>query len=133
PDLPTLAAWKLITPVGAGGSRVVFERNPYYWKVDPDGSQLPYIDNVEFAVIDQAEVMLTSALNGDIDMHVRHFNNPQNKPVLARGRQEGDYDFFDTTLSYMNTTLVFLNMTHEDPVKREIFRNRDFRVGLSHG
>src|SRR5690606_12976538 len=35
-DLPTLKAWRLTTPYGAG-SQVVGERNPYYWKVDPEG------------------------------------------------------------------------------------------------
>ena len=34
--------------------------------------------------------------------------------------------------SDMNTVVVSLTLTHKDPVKREIFNNEDFRVGLSH-
>jgi peptide/nickel transport system substrate-binding protein len=45
--LPTLDAWRLTVPLGEGG-RIVAERNPYYWKVDSDGSQLPYIDRVTY-------------------------------------------------------------------------------------
>jgi ABC-type transport system substrate-binding protein len=39
PELPTLAPWRIVT-LGEGG-RSTAERNPYYWKVDPEGSQLP--------------------------------------------------------------------------------------------
>src|SRR5690606_37239137 len=41
PDVPTLYAWVLKERTE---SRTVVERNPYFWKVDPEGSQLPYID-----------------------------------------------------------------------------------------
>ena len=44
-ELPTLRGWVVTNPLGKG-NRVVVERNPYYWKTDPEGSQLPYIDNV---------------------------------------------------------------------------------------
>ena len=40
--IPVVRAWALQTVLGTG-SRLVFERNPYYYKVDPNGSQLPYI------------------------------------------------------------------------------------------
>jgi peptide/nickel transport system substrate-binding protein len=33
------------------GDRVVLERNPYYWKVDSKGQQLPYLDELTFLVV----------------------------------------------------------------------------------
>ncbi|MBP2551528.1 peptide/nickel transport system substrate-binding protein [Neorhizobium galegae] len=48
PDLPSLDAWRNITPPPAG--RFVFERNPYYHRVDEKGQQLPYIDRVFFDI-----------------------------------------------------------------------------------
>jgi peptide/nickel transport system substrate-binding protein len=131
PDIPVMYAWKVVRPLGSSG-RMTLERNPYYWKVDPDGSQLPYLDRVAFEVIADEQVMLTRALNGDFSMHMRHFNTLQNKPVLARNRKRGGYDFFDSKPSEMNTCLIALNLTHEDSAKRELFRTRDFRVALSH-
>lgn len=131
PDIPTLFPWMVSEPLGAG-SRLVAVRNPYYWKVDPNGRQLPYIDSVVFELVQDAEVMLTKALNGELSMHVRHFNTLQNKPVLARNRQSGDYRFFETRWSDMNTAIIALNLTHQDAMLREIFNNRDFRIGLSH-
>ncbi|MGP4015874.1 ABC transporter substrate-binding protein [Saccharopolyspora sp. 5N708] len=131
PEMPTLYPWKLMTSLGTS-NRVILERNPYYWKVDPEGSQLPYIDRVVFAVLLDEEVMLTRALNGDFDMHMRHFTTQPNKPVLAHNRAGGGYRFFETDPGEMNTCLISLNLTHQDPVKREIFNNKDFRIGLSY-
>ena len=47
PKLPTLDPWVLKTKPPA--DRFVFERNPYYFRVDPQGHQLPYIDKVVFS------------------------------------------------------------------------------------
>ena len=45
PGRPVLDPWKLTAPY-TGTTQVVAERNPYYFKVDPNGNQLPYIDRV---------------------------------------------------------------------------------------
>lgn len=131
PDLPTLYAWKLAEPYGEG-ARVRVERNPFYFKVDPEGNQLPYIDEVLFNEVQNNEVLLLQVSNGDLDMHVRHINLDINKPVLAQNRETGGYEFFDTVQAIMNHAVISLNLTHQDPGLREIFQNKDFRVGLSH-
>ncbi|MGH3489518.1 MAG: ABC transporter substrate-binding protein [Actinopolymorphaceae bacterium] len=131
PELPTLNAWVITQPVGEG-DRVVAKRNPYYWKVDPDGSQLPYLDEFVNSVITDPEVMLLKATTGEFDMQTRTITSLRNKPVLAQSREKGGYSFVDMTNANMNTAIISLNLCHKDPVKREIFRNRDFRVGLSH-
>jgi peptide/nickel transport system substrate-binding protein len=46
--------------------------------------------------------------------------------------EAGGYHFFETPSSFMNTMIISLNLTHQDPVKREIFQNQDFRIGLSY-
>ena len=130
-ELPRLHAWKMIEPYG-DGTRVTFERNPYYWKVDPEGQQLPYIDEVHFDVLGDAEVLLLRCANGEIDMHCRHINTDVNKPVLADNRETGGYEFFDMGNSSMNSVAIGLNLTHKDDTMREIIQNRDFRAGLSH-
>jgi peptide/nickel transport system substrate-binding protein len=131
PDLPRLNAWKLVEPYGEG-TRVRFERNPYYWKVDTAGNQLPYLDEVVFDVVEDPEVLLLRAANGEIDMHTRHINTLANKPVLAENREKGDYEFIDIIPANMNTVIFALNMTHKNEQLREIFQNKDFRVGLSY-
>jgi len=131
PELPRLHAWRLVEPYGEG-TRVSFERNPYYWKVDPSGQQLPYIDEVVFDVLEDPEVLLLRASNGEIDMHARHITTDTNKPVLAENRETGGYEFFEIVPSSMNTVVFALNQTHKNETLRGIFQNKDFRVGLSH-
>jgi peptide/nickel transport system substrate-binding protein len=130
-ELPRMHAWRLVEPYGEG-TRVRFERNPYYWKVDPSGQQLPYIDEVVFDVLEDPEVLLLRAANGEIDMHARHITTDTNKPVLAENREKGAYEFFDIVPSSMNTVIFALNQTHKNEALRAIFANKDFRIGLSH-
>lgn len=89
PELPRLHAWKIETAYGEG-TQVTFSRNPYYFKVDPEGNQLPYIDDVRFDIFQNNEVLLLRATSGEIDFHARHINTNTNKPVLAENREAGD-------------------------------------------
>jgi peptide/nickel transport system substrate-binding protein len=130
-EKPVLYAWRLTTPYGAG-TRVVAERNPYYWKVDIEGNQLPYIDQLVYNVLEDAEVLLLQALNGEIDMYDRHIANLTNRAILADNMEEGEYHFFDLVPAGGNAMVLFLNWNANDPVKREIFQNKEFRIGLSH-
>lgn len=130
-ELPRLHAWKIETEYGEG-TQVTFSRNPYYFKVDPEGNQLPYIDEVRFEIFQDNEVLLLRASSGEIDFHARHINTNTNKPVLAENREAGDYSFFELTQSLMNTAVFAINQTHKNEAMREVFADRDFRLGLSH-
>jgi len=130
-ELPTLFGWRLVEPY-ADGIRVRVERNPFYFKVDPDGNQLPYIDEVVFNAVQDNEVLLLQATSGELDMHVRHINNDVNKSVLAESAADGGYRLFETLPASMNRVMISLNLTHQDPALQAIFANKDFRVGLSH-
>jgi peptide/nickel transport system substrate-binding protein len=131
PNRPTVAGWVFTNPFGAG-SQVVAERNPYYWKTDPQGRQLPYIDRVIFQIDSDPQVLLAQAANGQLDLHARLINTAQNKPVLAENRSKGKYQFFEVESSFMNQALIMLNQTAKDPVLRQIFQNKNFRIGLSY-
>ncbi len=130
-DLPTLHGW-LITQPFTGTTRVTAERNPYYFKVDPEGNQLPYIDRCTYDLAQDNEVVLLKAINGELDMVHSKVNNLQNKAVLTDNQQKGGYRFYETIPSSMNSCIIALNLNAKDPVKRQIFQNKDFRIGLSH-
>lgn len=130
-DLPTLTAWIVTSPLNEG-SVVVAERNPYYYKTDDEGAQLPFIDRLEFEIVQNDEVMLLKAVNGEIDMHARNFNTDPNRPVLADARETGDFHFISVEPTSMNQMVIALNLNHRDETLREIFQNKDFRIGLSH-
>jgi len=132
PELPTLFAWIVVDPYGDSGTRVTARRNPYYWKVDPEGNQLPYIDGTTYDIVQDNQVMILKALGGEIDMQDRNVSDLQSKPVLADGREAGGYHFFDVVQPTENSDIITFNQTHKNPALREVFQNKDFRVGLSY-
>ena len=86
-DIPRLWPWIVVAPPPARPA--VLERNPYYWKVDPEGNQLPYIDRMTFEIFDPETINL-KAINGEIGMQGRHLQF-QNYPLFMEGRKKGDY------------------------------------------
>ncbi|MCT8161714.1 ABC transporter substrate-binding protein [Pseudoruegeria sp. SHC-113] len=131
PDRPTLHAWHLTNAYG-NTDRIVAERNPYYYKVDSAGQQLPYIDKITYDQVEDVETILLKAFNGEIDYMLRHIGRPANKAALTDNMERGKYGFFDVGDLPANIMVLMLNLTNEDPVKREVVNNRDFRIGLSH-
>lgn len=130
-DLPTLMAWDITKSYADGSTQVVAERNPYYWKVDTEGRQLPYIDRAVYDILEDREVLLLKVLNGEIDMMSRHFNTNDNKAVLADNMDAGDFTFFET-IGGGNTTGFHFNLNHKDERMREIFQDKNFRIAMSH-
>ena len=131
PDRPTLHAWHLTNAYGAT-DRVVAERNPYYYKVDSEGQQLPYIDRITYDQVEDVETILLKAFNGEIDYMLRHIGRPANKAALTDNMDRGKYRFFDVGDLPANIMILMMNLNHEDPVKREVIGNEDFRIGVSH-
>ena len=131
-DLPSILGWVLTTPYGGDVQQVVAERNPYYWKIDPSGNQLPYLDKVIYAIAQDAQVLVLKAASGEIDMQDRNIGTNQNKAVLTDNQQKGQYHFFNTVPSSENTTVIALNWNHKDPTTRKIYQDKDFRIGLSY-
>jgi peptide/nickel transport system substrate-binding protein len=131
PDLPSLKAWICTDPIDQGTAGR-FERNPYFFKVDPEESQLPYLDEVRYEIIPDAETMLLRAQNGDFDFHSRHFNSLENRPVLAESQEKGGYTILDYEGTYSSEMIISLNLNHADEAVREVYLQKDFRVALSH-
>jgi peptide/nickel transport system substrate-binding protein len=127
PDLPVLGPWK---PVSNDTQRQQYERNPYYFKVDTEGNQLPYVDRVTIDYAGDPEVMNLRAVSGELsvaglDLQLINF------PVIKDGEAGGEYT---TTLVYSergaDVALAF-NQEHPDPVLHEIFRDVRFRQAMS--
>jgi peptide/nickel transport system substrate-binding protein len=100
--------------------------------VDEEGNQLPYLDRYIVELTNDTEVLVLKALNGELDFQERFISAPTNKAVLFDNKDQGQFDFFELTPTTVNEMIIQLNMTHPDPVKREIYSNKDFRIGLSH-
>ena len=131
-DLPVLWAWYLTTAYGENTTTIRAERNPYYWKVDTDGNQLPYIDSVVFNVGSDPETLVLQALAGEIDYQGRHIATLGNKAAFFDAQETAGITLTDRLSTNSNEMEISLNLNHPDPVKHEIFNNKDFRIGLSY-
>ena len=134
-EIPRLNPWIVTQGIGQGdGAKVIAKRNPYYFKVDPDGNQLPYIDEVTVDIISDAQVTLLKAANGDFDMvdsYVGFVTTPENKGTFFDNQEKGGYNFYEVLPNRANLMIISLNLTHKDPVVRETFNNKLFRQALS--
>lgn len=132
-DRPLLFAWRQVTPYDGLNQLIEWERNPYFFKVDPEGKQLPYIDKVQMVQTENVEDIVLKVVNGEIDFSNRHFATVTNKPVIYDGQENGGYTLKSTTDARMNHAIFQLNLTHQDPEKRKLYNEKDFRAALSLG
>jgi len=143
PDYPTLFAWHVVAY--KVGELTTLERNPYYWKVDTEGNQLPYIDRLEVEIIPDPEVRTLQISQGKYEASFRGTDDPRNIPFLLEQAEANDYHIQE---GWMNGAGAWpgwlINQDyHEeqdyDPAKetpkakeiRELLRNKLFRKGLS--
>lgn len=127
PDLPVLSAWKVTKSFP--NDPMIAERNPYYWKIDTAGNQLPYIDRITCALCSNTEMVLMKALSGEIDMQFRHLNS-SDFTLLMENKEKGNYRVIPAVSVGLSSGIYF-NMNCKDPVLRKFFEDRRFRIALS--
>jgi peptide/nickel transport system substrate-binding protein len=111
-------AWPLNTPpaevAGLGpfrlkeyvaGQRITLERNPYYWKVDESGTQLPYLNELTFLFAGSEDNQVMRFQAGDSDMISRV--GPRNYAVLEKNRERRGFELFNAGTSLEYNFLVF--------------------------
>jgi len=134
PDYPTLFAWHVVEY--KPGARVTFERNPYYWKIDTAGNQLPYIDRIEAKYVKEPEVRLLQAVRGEYDATFRGVHDIRQIPLLKEKEKDGDYRVILWKNGAGGWPALLVNQTYnvektKDPFMRELLRNKKFRRALS--
>jgi peptide/nickel transport system substrate-binding protein len=127
PDMPTLNSWVITRPPPA--SPVVFERNPYYWKVDDHGNQLPYIDAIS-VLVTNPEIINFRLMAGESQMQSRHVNFA-NYPLLMENRDKFGFRVREWQRSGGGHIALSVNVNHREPAMAEIFRDPRFRKALS--
>jgi peptide/nickel transport system substrate-binding protein len=127
PELPTLDPWRNVTEPPS--DRFVFERNPYFHRVDENGLQLPYLDRLIMNVA-SSSIIPAKVGAGESDLQ-------------ATGIDFTDYAFLkDAEDRYpINVNLwkkvqgsrvaILPNQNFGDPVWRDILRDVRFRRALS--
>ncbi len=128
PKLPTLDPWVLRNKPPA--ERFLFSRNPYYYRIDAKGRQLPYLDQVLFDIAD-AKLIPAKTGAGETDLQARNIrfdnytflkkNEIEQKRYWVRLWQDGKGSNF----------ALYPNLTTNDKVWRVLNRDVRFRRALS--
>ena len=128
--MPSLCAW--ITKVPAPSRRFVLERNPYYWKVDPKGNQLPYIDVIIHELHADLQTIVLKAVAGEIDMQGRLLGGMLNTSLLLANLSAKNYRLVPKTSTASVAVLLAPNLNHRDPAMKAILSDSRFRKAISH-
>lgn len=126
PELPVLTAWHVETPPPS--DTVVMVRNPYYYGVDAEGNQLPYIDRIEHRLFQDQESLNLMIIQGEIDLQNRHIS-AADFTLLKENEGRGEYAI-DTWIEAKTWTL-FPNLAVADDELRALFNDKRFREALN--
>lgn len=129
PELPTLQPWRNTT--SPPSERFIFERNPFYHRVDTEGQQLPYIDRV-FISIASNKLIPAKAGAGETDLQARYLRL-ENFPFLKKGEKNHDYKTTLWSTAKGAQLALYPNFNTTNDQWRELIRDVNFRRALSIG
>jgi peptide/nickel transport system substrate-binding protein len=127
PGVPVLSAWGAVN--WSHGQRIVYERNPYYWKVDTAGNQLPYADQLVFDIVPNGQIFYLQFLNGQVDIVGRRGL----LDIIETVRLEEPKGLIKARVTGPERgTAFYLNWDALDPLVRGAIRDKNVRMALSH-
>ncbi len=127
--LPTLQPW--INTTKGPAERFVFKRNPFYHKIDAQGRQLPYIDRVNVRIA-SGKIIPAQVGTGQSDLQARYLRF-DNFTFLKRNEQRSGYHTYLWRIAKGSHMTLFPNLNVNDPIWRNMLRDRRFRRALSLG
>ena len=127
PDVPVLDPWMNTTP--SPSERFIFERNPYYHRVDAAGRQLPYIDRLAITIA-ASKLIAAKVGAGEVELQSRalQFNN---YTVLKRSEVRQNFKVRLWRNARGSQIALYPNLNATDPGWRELMRDVRFRRALS--
>jgi peptide/nickel transport system substrate-binding protein len=118
------------------GERVVFKKNPYYWRKDAQGKQQPYLDRVIWQIVESTDTALVQFRSGGLDSYGV---SPDFFSLLKKEEQKGGYKIYNGGAATGTTFMSFnLNQGERDgkplvdPVKSRWFNNVKFRQAIAY-
>jgi peptide/nickel transport system substrate-binding protein len=120
----------------ATSQRVVFQRNPYYWRKDSQGNSLPYIERLIWQIVENTDTSLIQFRSGGLDtLGV----SPATFSLLKREEKRGKFTIYEGGPDY-GTTFVAFNLNQGrrkgrplvDPIKSRWFNTVAFRQAVAY-
>ena len=133
PGQPVL--WPWMVESFKSGDSATFVRNPYYWKVDPEGNQLPYIDKIDVKIAptgsNWTELLLLKTLAGEIDFQIRDYPI-KNVSLLKENEKKGDYRVMMWNRGDYAWPWIILYYDYPDKGIVDLMYDQKFRQALSY-
>ena len=142
----TDTAWTLATPVSeivglgpfvltehAAGQRLIFARNPHYWRRAADQTPLPYLDRLTVEIITEQNAEALRLESGTIDLMSNADIRPDDYARFKRLAEQKRLQMIDVGLA-LDPSFLWFNLTPltgADP--KPWLRRKEFRQALSYG
>ena len=127
PNLPSLEPWILKTKPPS--ERFIFERNPYYYRIDDAGHQLPYIDRVVMSIAD-SKIIPAKTGAGESDLQARYLRF-DNYTFLKNSSERNKYSVRLWRTGPGSQLALYPNLNVNDETWRTLMRDLRFRRALS--
>ena len=131
PGVPTLNPYVLSTEPGKNsikGEYYEYVRNPYYWKVDAAGQQLPYIDKIVYVSVSNMDQQLMLLLGGTVDFQTVAM---ESIPTILESETAIEiYEWSGSDWGSVGTQLHF-NLGIADAHLNALFNDINFRHAMS--
>jgi peptide/nickel transport system substrate-binding protein len=118
------------------GERLIFERNPYYWKQDDDGNPQPYIRQVVWQIVESTDNSIVQFRSGGLDLISV---TPDSFTLLKREEERGDFTIYEGGPALGTNFLAFnLNRGSRNgqplvnPVRSRWFNMLEFRQAVAY-
>jgi peptide/nickel transport system substrate-binding protein len=117
--------------------RVVYRRNPYYWRKGAQGESLPYIERIIWQVVENSDGRMLRFRSGDLDMAGLR---PEDFSLLKREEQRGKFAILNGGPT-SGTTFIAFNLNRAtnkdgkpfvDSIKSSWFNTKAFRQAVAY-
>ncbi len=125
----------------ATAERIIFRRNPYFWKQDSNGQPLPYIDRIVWEFLGSDDNQLLRFRSGELDIvgdagPIR----PEDFTLLKREEDRGSFSVYNGGPRSGTLFISFnLNQARDDrdrpivnPIRSRWFNTLEFRQAIAH-
>jgi peptide/nickel transport system substrate-binding protein len=109
-------------------------RNPYFYCIDTEGNQLPYIDRRDETMIADKEVQMLTIMQGGVDYMSQNLHSGGLRDIapLKAGEKDGKYRVILMDSGSGTGHYYFWNHDCPDDKYRELYRNPKFKAAFHH-
>lgn len=128
-ERPNITPWVLSSIDTIGNKYYV--RNPYYWKVDQEGNQLPYIDEQQVVLVQDAQMRIMKLINGELHAAGENPLPVRDFTLYKENEEQGQFRvyLFDNTRG--SDCAFAFNQTTNNKDLRPFFTDIRFRQAMS--